>query len=214
MYEVLREAALPLNLPFSVVLCAVAIYWLLVALGALGFDMDADGDLDVDSGDGDQGGDLDGWFSHVLQFIHIGEVPLTIVLSVYALCAWTGSMIVNHYWTGGSPWLALAALLPNLLLSAVLTRYLTFPFKPLLRALSSEGEEHLPIVGRTCEITTSEANASFGQAQIHTKGAPLLINVRALESATLPRGATGLIVREDKEKSVYFVVPVTSDRLK
>jgi hypothetical protein len=39
-------------------------------------------------------------------------------------------MIVNRYFTGGSVVLAAAALLPNLAVSIVATRYITFPFRP------------------------------------------------------------------------------------
>jgi hypothetical protein len=87
------------------------------------------------------------------------------------------------------------------------------PFKPLIRALNQDREEHLPVTGRTCQITTSEANAQFGQAQIDTKGAPILINVRVADGDPLLRGSTALIVRQDNEKDVYYVVPLSPDTL-
>lgn len=214
MQEVLTEAIRPLNLPFTVLLAVVAGYWLLVAFGMLGLDLEGDGDLGGHDGDlHHESAAEGGWFSSVLHFVNIGEVPVTIVGSVFALCLWLGSMIANHYWTGGSLALGFAALAPNVVLSAVLTRYLTLPFKPLLRAMNREGDEHVPVVGRTCEIATSEANAQFGQARIETKGAPLLINVRVRNIVSLPRGATCLVVEEDKARSLYFVVPVTPEKL-
>jgi hypothetical protein len=109
--------------------------------------------------------------------------------------------------------LGLLALVPILLISAVVTRYLTMPFRPLLRALSREGEEHAPLIGRTCQITTTEANPRFGQAEIARKGAPVLIDVRTTDNDVLPRGSTGLIVRRDEDKGIYYVVPISSDRL-
>lgn len=223
MHEVLSEAVRPINLPFTVLLAVVVVYWLLVAVGVCGLDHEG-GDLHAGDGavhldghhPGDDGalphGDASvGWFSSLLHFVNVGEVPVTIVGSVFALCLWLGSMVTNHYWTGSAPGLGLVALVPNLLLSAVVTRYLTMPFKPLLRAMNRDGDEHTPIVGRTCEITTSEANAQFGQARIETKGAPVLLNVRVRNSTALPRGASCLVVEE--QHGVYYVVPVTSEKI-
>lgn len=205
MLELLAEALRPINLTFTILLGVVVLYWLLVALGAMGLDFGAD--IEVE-------GDADAtWTSGILKFINIGEVPVTVVLSFLILFGWVLSIIANSYFTGGSTLLGLAAVVPILLLSAVATRFCTMPFKPLLRALSKDGEEHLPIVGRTCQITTTEANAQFGQAQIDTKGAPILINVRIAEGEALPRGSTVLVVRQDSDKDVYYVVPVSSDRL-
>lgn len=220
MLEVFSEAIRPINLPFSVLLSVLVLYWTLVALGALGLDFGADTDIDghVDTDlhvdhDIDTGDVHSEWSSHLLGFINIGEVPITIVLSFMTLCMWLLSIIVNYYWTGGSLLMGAVALVPIFLISAVLTRYLTMPFKPLVRALNKEGEEHLPIVGRTCQISTSEANAQFGQAKIDTKGAPIVINIRMLEGGSLPRGATALVVRQDRSKDIFYVVPVSSDRL-
>ncbi|MHA3774283.1 hypothetical protein ACXR0O_22385 [Verrucomicrobiota bacterium sgz303538] len=226
MLEVFSEAIRPINLPFTVLLSVLVLYWSLVALGALGLDFGAhtdidghvDTDLHVDSDvhvdhDLDTGDAHSDWSSHLLGFINIGEVPITIVLSIMTLCMWVLSIIVNYYWTGGLLLLGVAALIPIVLISAVVTRYLTMPFKPLMRALNREGDEHLPIVGRTCQISTSEANAQFGQAKIDTKGAPIVINIRMLEGGPLPRGATALVVRQDRSKDIFYVVPVSSDRL-
>lgn len=210
MQELLSEALRPVNLPFTMLLGAVIIYWLLVAVGALGIDLAADGDADADAG---TDGDSHGPFFAVLDFINLGEVPLTMVVSVYALCAWMLSMIANFYWVGDSWLRGLAALAAILVASALVTRYVTLPFRPLMRALNAQGEKHVPVVGRTCLVTTSEANPTFGQAQIETKGAPILINVRTMDGSALPRGATGLVVKEDPEKELYYIVEVSSDVL-
>jgi hypothetical protein len=203
--ELFAEAIRPINLAFTILLAVIVLYWVLVSFGALGLDLGGDAELEGDA-DG-------GWLSSILGFINIGEVPVTIVLSFLALFAWAQSIVVNYYLTGGSTLLGLAAIVPILCVSAVATRFCTMPFRPLMRALNRDREEHLPIVGRTCQIMTTEANAQFGQAQIETKGAPVVINVRIADGAPLLRGSTGLIVRQDSERDVYYVVPLSSDRL-
>lgn len=210
MQELLAESLRPVNLPFTILLGGVIVYWLLVALGTVGIDLGADADTDADLGS-DGGGH--GALISIFEFLNLGEVPLTMVLSVYALCLWTFSMIANFYWAGESWGRTLIALAAIFVAGAIVTRYITLPFRPLMRALNSQGVKHIPVVGRTCQITTTEANSSFGQAQIETKGAPILINVRTMSEAPLPRGSTGLIVKSDPEKELYYIVEVSPDRL-
>ncbi len=208
MLEVFSEAIALVNLPFTVLLGLVMFYWLLVALGALDTEFGADA-----HGDFEGHGDAGEWSSGVVHFINLGEVPLMVVLSILSLCLWTGSLIANYYFTDHRALLALAFLLPNLMVSAVVTRYLSLPLRPLFRMLREAEGDALPLVGRPCRITTSTANPTFGQAEVQTDGAPLLIDVRTLDGVSLPRGASAVIFREDTERGIYFVVEVPDPQL-
>lgn len=179
-------------------------------------DAHADAHADGHGGDADHDAHADsgpGLLTQVMRFVHMGDVPVMIVVSILALCAWIFSMIANHYWTGHSLPRVLIILVPVLLLSALLTRYLTLPLAGFFRALNREYEEHQPLVGRTCVITTSEATADFGQARIETKGAPVIVNVRVSEGGPLRKHDAALLVREDRQKGIFYVVKVTSDKL-
>jgi hypothetical protein len=243
MHEVLTESIRWVNLPFTVLLGFVVIYWLMVGLGVLDMslfgDFDADfhvdghfdahAHVDTDVGDhplvpGDPaglnsgevhgihkeiaGGHNGSFLVQALSFLNVGQVPLTLVLSVLALCLWLGSMIANRYFTGGSVALATAALVPNLVLSVIATRYITLPFRPLFRAITRERNEDFVVIGQRCTIVTSEATPEFGQAEIKTDGAPLLLNVRTLNDSLLARGDTAVVVRVDKDRSLYFITPL------
>ncbi|MHB1308159.1 MAG: hypothetical protein ACYDC1_06585 [Limisphaerales bacterium] len=183
------------------------------AQGEAGTGADAHGDAHAgDHGDGgaDHGS---GVVAGLMRFLHLGEMPLMIVLSVQVLCLWFFAMIANHYWTEGSVMWAALFTVPNVLLSLVVTRYVTWPLAKFFRALNREYDEHLPLTGRTCVIESGEANATFGQARIHTRGAPVVINVRTSDGEALRKGDTALVVREDKARRVFFVVKVTDDKL-
>jgi hypothetical protein len=203
MAEVFSEAVWALNFPFTILLGLVMVYWLLVAVGALDDQDAAERDFASDGG----------WLSGLFHFANLGEAPLMVVLSILSLCLWTGSMIVNHYFTDHRALLALAFLIPNLVVSLVVTRYLTLPLKPIFQLLRGAEEEPTPLVGQPCRITTSTANEIFAQAEIETKGAPLLINVRTTDGAALPRGAAAVIFREDTDRGIYFVVGVPDYQL-
>jgi hypothetical protein len=242
MHEVLTESIQWLNLPFTVLLGMVILYWCLVMLGVVDMHLFGDGDIDLHTdlhtdvhadvhaevdGDadfepaahldggahplvhGDKAGDFGGSFLfHALSFLNIGRVPLMFVVSVLSLCLWVGSLIANHYFTGGSATLALAALVPNFILSVFATRYITMPFRPVFRAINREREDRIHIVGQRCTIVTSEATPEFGQAEIKTEGAPLLLNVRTINDARCVRGEVAVVVRHDSERGIHFIAPL------
>ena len=210
MNEVFAESIRYVNLPFTVLLGMVVIYWLFVMLGALDHELGLHGEQDAHT---HHHASVHGWFGNMLHFVNVGEVPVMIVASILALCLWIGSMVANYYWTGGSVLLALAFLIPNLIVALVITRYVTLPLRPLFRYLGKEHDELQIVLGQTCLITTSQATESFGQAQIETKGAPLLINVRTMDGSAIPKGATAVVVSEDAAKGIYFIADLPKPEL-
>lgn len=220
MFDFIFEAFRLVNLPFTVLLGLIVCYWLLVSLGALDFDAidlpDAEvggGDVGLEPGGGPmnvQGGLVSGAFRSVLQFLNFGDVPAMIVVSIMALAVWTFSMLSNHYFNEGS-WLVAAGLLvPNVIVAGLITKAATTPLKKLFNAMNREYEEHKPVVGRTCTIITTEVTENFGQAQVETSGAPLIINVRTYGEAAFAKGESALIIREDKENNIYTVAKLES----
>lgn len=254
MLEVLSESIRWVNLPFTVLLGMVLLYWLMVAIGIvdatmfgdIGSDLHVGSDVQADAhvelhaeAHADLGTELDGDLGHdafspgepvhvgdhggssrdvaghdgtllfqTLSFLNVGQVPLMLVISVLSVFLWFGSMVSNHYLTGGSTLLALLMLVPNLAVSLVATRYFTLPFRFLFRRLNRDPEDHKPLIGQRCTIVTSEATEEFGQAEIATNGAPLLLNVRTLEQARLVKGDIAVVVRVDPIRSLYFITPL------
>lgn len=224
MNELLIEAFRLINLPFTVLLILVVVYWLLVIVGAVGgpsadadlevgADAHIDHDVDIDTMhhhvEGHHGahGDAEApsWWHGALKFVNLGDVPAMVVLSVLILSMWVFSIVANAYWTGDSALLKAAALAANFFVSAVVTRYATMPLKPIFRILNKQYDESVKIVGQHCKIVTSEATADFGQAEISTGGSPLLIHVRTLNDAVLRRGDVAVVVREDGDRRIFFI---------
>ena len=225
MLEFLFEALRPVNLPFTGLMVMVTFYWLLVGLGALDFhseptiEVGHDADVGLDAHpELHHGSELthepaagvQGSVKSVLQFLNFGNVPTMIVASIMALSLWTCSMLGNHYFNEGSFLRAFLLLVPNLLITAVITKAATTPLKKLFNALNREYDEHKPVVGRTCTILTSEVTDRFGQAEIETTGAPIIINVRTYGDAAFNKGESALIIKEDKENNIFTVAKLTS----
>jgi len=100
MIDFINETFQLVNLPATCLLLLCLLYWSMVIIGAIGVDaFDIDFDADVDVGDLDLEGDFDshpGGFNSLAEFMHLKEVPLVIVGSVFALLFWSASFFGNH----------------------------------------------------------------------------------------------------------------------
>ena len=71
------------TLPFTVLLCLASAYWVLVILGGIGLEV-FDLDLDVSPDPGGDGSIFD-WGVLGLRWFNLGEVPLMVWLTAFAL---------------------------------------------------------------------------------------------------------------------------------
>ena len=220
MGEIIHEALLLYNLPLTVLLCLSVAYWISVGFGMLdvgSFDADIDMDAELDLGAGaDVDGDVGGGALMALgRFVNVHEVPLMIVLSVQFIFMWMIGIISNHYLNPGESLLIGGGLLVgNFIVSAIITRYVTAPFKPIMRGLKKEWDDAGPIVGNTGTVKTSEINESFGQVEIIRQGAPTLCTARTPEGGeAIMRGDTALVIDYDTETQTCIVKRLEGDQL-
>jgi hypothetical protein len=191
--------ALP-TIVFTALLALVALYWLLVILGALDLDMVGPGVGIEGGGEGsdlvDADGPGDSSVTSLVNTFGLGGVPVTIPLSLVVLFAWLLSIAATQFLAGdaarslgtlASVAVAVVALGLALPLAALSVR-------PLRRLFVEHGApEHRRLVGKVCTITTLRVDDRFGQAEIHDGGAGLLVAVRCGEPNDLTRGSAALI---------------------
>jgi hypothetical protein len=143
------------------------------------------------------------------HWLNLDRVPIFAWGVVFGLSWWIVSLAM---WVGfdsaryepvlvTSLWLSIR----NLVIATGLTKIVTSPMTRWFergRAYSSD-----TLLGRECEIQTSQANPELGRARFRTDGAPLLLNVRT-RGETLTKGQIAKIVDFDPEKRIYFVESV------
>ncbi len=217
MSELINEAFSLHNLPASILLATVLIYWLLVILGLAdaddvgGVDAGVDGGLDSDAGHhGGEGGLL----SSAGRFFHLGVIPFMIVLSVMSLFLWGISILANYYLNGEpgarSHLVAIGLLVPNLLVSAVATRLLLAPAKNYFTGLQDKAQAEAIIVGRQGVVISAQVDAHYGQVEIRTQSAPLLLNARTSgETPPIPKGAMVTFIEPAPDHAWYIVRQTT-----
>lgn len=226
----------PANLPYTVFLVLVVLYWLIVLLGVLDFDtldvdldidadmdMDLDMDMDVDvevsthglsqSATAGEPGAVGGTVADAgimiatLRFFGLGEVPLMILLSVQIVLMWLGSMILNDTLrTAPHVIFALIWLVPLFLGCAFVTKIITLPVRYLYGMMNQGIREQKRVVGRVCVVTSSRATHDFGQAELVVDGSPWQLHVRTAEGEELPQGQEAVVLSCLDKEKRVFLV--------
>ncbi|NLY03025.1 MAG: YqiJ family protein [Rhodopirellula sp.] len=219
MLELWNQSIAAVNLPYTILLGLVFLYWILYIVGAVGEDLldfaglDVDADLDAGGGvEADVDGDIDvghghsgGLLGSALHFFHVGEVPVILIFSVLVLAMWVVSVLTN-YAIGNSSALVAAALFPPIVLAGlVITKTAIGPFAPLLKNLFDQSGDKVELIGRRCVVSSSEVTGEYGQCEIARTGAPLLLNVQARQGERLARGEEAVIFDYDKTNNVYLI---------
>lgn len=223
MNDLLTFSCAWINLPFTVALCVVVLYWISMILGLAhdghsDVDAHADADLDghIDHADVDAHADADahgdahgagmGASGVLLRFLHVGEVPLTAVLSVLTVCMWALSILANWY-LNPEVGLVRAVLFlgPELLIAMVATRLILIPAAPFLGKMNSGVARRAVLVGQVATVMSKDVTGRTGQAELVFKGAKLLLNVRTADGSCLVKGDAALIVAQDEARGICEV---------
>ncbi|MDZ7616349.1 MAG: DUF1449 family protein [Patescibacteria group bacterium] len=190
-------------LPATLVLILAAVYWLLAVVAGLelelfDFDLDFDGEPDLHS--------VLGMGMVVLRFLNIGRVPMMVWASVFAIVLWTVTLLLDRMMddpTSRTELLyTLQYVVRNVVFGLLITKGITQPLRDKFEPVEPNRAEEL--IGRSCHITTSEVTERFGQAQVATDAAPLILDVRA-RHAPLAKGEAAIIVDYDPNAKVYFI---------
>jgi hypothetical protein len=212
MWEVLDASIAAVNLPYTVLLGLVLLYWLTVIVGGLDIDLfdvdveaDVEADVDVGADMHTTGPGLGGAGLAVLKFFYVDSVPLLLLLSLLALSMWVISVLTNYYLQNHSLLLALLLFVPNVFVSLFVTRFATRPFRALFRALHTEPQPTHEVIGKVCVVKTSRVDDTSGQAEVVGNGAPLLLNVRTMGGEILGKGEEALVVQCNEHNNTYIV---------
>jgi hypothetical protein len=227
MKELFDAAFSAVNIIPTVLLLLILFYWIFVIIGAMdvdtiSVDVDTDLDIDVDTDvEVDVDSDIDtdtevdshgvgsvAFLNSILAFFNLGKMPFMVWLSFVVIPMWVISILFNHYLGNNSILLSLAVLIPNLIVSLLISKVLTTPIAIAFRKMSESEEDNFSYKGKMCEIMMPVSNTRFGQAEINRDGTIYRINVLTRqEDVQLEKGDTALIIEYMKEKKCYIVEP-------
>lgn len=185
--------------------------------------MDADVGASVDAGvdgnvdahaDGNLHAEHPGLVSGFLQFLHMGEMPFMIVVSILSVTLWAGSMLLNYYYNPGAI-LATALLIfvPLLVGAVIVTHFAALPLKKMYQLMEKDYDTHKSVIGQVGKVVTTEVTSTFGQIEIIRSGAPVTLNARTAEGKTLNKGEEALVTALSGDKKTFSVIKYEQPKL-
>lgn len=195
---------------FSGVLIVVILYWLLAALGQVDIDgLNVDVDADVDVG-APSGASLSA--AGVLEWLSVGKVPLSLILSAWIIYSWMLCMLGEYLLRAPATTIlpgwgyALAMGVAAPVAALFTTGYTVRPLRRVFDIADATTNEDL--VGRAVTITSRTVEPTFGRAVAIVTGSEVILDVVCREGATLIRDDQAVVVEYLAERNVYVVAPM------
>ncbi|MEO1088934.1 MAG: hypothetical protein AAFY88_32305 [Acidobacteriota bacterium] len=144
----------------------------------------------------------------VMRFFNVGTVPLTILISVLVLMLWMMSVALHPLIGEWNVAFKLVMLVPTTAVAALVTKIITTPLAIVFTKLQAaeKAETNIRLVGQRCTVVTGQADASFGQAEVQTDGAPIRLSVRTTAPGiVIPKGAEAVLVAHNKPGGFYHI---------
>lgn len=211
MKETLNAAFTILNIIPTTLLILILIYWITVIIGIFNvdsFDIDADADADLDADVDINAGDSLIWLNSALSFFNLGKIPLMIILSFFIIVMWMISLLANYYLNNTSVILSLVYLIPNIFVSAFVTKFLTTPLVSLFAKAENVIQSNKSLTGKICTVTLGATHDKMGQAVINDNGSTYVINIIATEEKyILSKGDSCLVIDYISDKKLYLIEP-------
>ncbi len=219
MVELMTIAFSPLNIVFTVLLIVIVLYWITVIIGVLDvdlFDIDFDADMDFDA-DADVDADLDGTpegSRALMEFFYIGEIPIMVLVSLMILSMWALSVLGNYYFNPNDRVIhALGLGVLNVVISLCIVKVIGAPLRPFYALFNKDYNAPRKLMGRVCCVSTTQVTHDrMGQAEVTTKGAPIIVNVKSKQDHSFKKDDQAVIVGKNKETGIYYIVPPNLER--
>ena len=208
--EIFEQALLAHNLPLTIMLGFLCIFWLLAVLGTIDIDsLDFDFDTDID---GDTNTDVtpgsSGFMIGLMKLVNATDVPVMMVISLLTLYMWVISILSNSVLNPAhSGYIAAALLLGNFIISCILVRFTTKPLIPLFKAFKKGENDDEPVIGSTGIVKSRLIDSKYGQVEIpRENGAPAIVNARMANGQEAQvRGREVLVIDKDNDKNLFIV---------
>lgn len=178
----------------------VLFYWLTVIIGVLDFSF-LDVDLDFEGME-----DLS-FFTSLLVFINVAELPFMLLLSILLLNFWILSMMLYFLPITAGGLICGLLLIPLFIISLFLTKYETKPLKGMFKGNISQGAKSTPIIHGLCKLRCDIKDGKMGQAEVDKEGANIVINVKpdSIEDSFY-KGETAFVASREVNENIYYII--------
>ncbi|MEN8119160.1 MAG: hypothetical protein ABFS35_02390 [Bacteroidota bacterium] len=226
---------IPTILLVFIVLYWIVVLMGLVSMSSIEFDVDADVDVDVDVDvdidvdadlhvdvdvdsdmhvEADAHVDADTDIGHAgpgivlqgLMFFNVGRVPFLVLLSFFVIPLWFMSLIVNYYLNVDSVGLSLLFLIPEIILSLFIAKFVSTPIAKLFTKIDNKTGKPEDFTGINAIVRVKVEKDRDGQIELVRNDTTVILPARSVASDINP-GTEILIIDYIEEKNYYLVEP-------
>ncbi|MBX2859492.1 MAG: DUF1449 domain-containing protein [Cellvibrionaceae bacterium] len=181
-------------------------YWLMALIGLV--DLDVPG-AEVPDAAGDSMSSLSA-FTGLMVKLGLQGVPFPLTLSLitvmgWACCYFSCLLLLPFIATGLTKYLlGIPVFLLSFFAAIYITSKIINPLRPMF--LSAEQRAEHTLIGKTATVRSSRVDSEFGEANVKSAGAELIINVRACQEAVFEKGDRVVLLEHVKPGNFYKVI--------
>ena len=86
------------------------------------------------------------------------------------------------------------------------------PLKKVYDMFNKDYNAPRKVMGRICTVVTTSVSDKMGQAEVKTKGAPIVLNVISDGEHVFHKSDEAVIVGKDNEKGIYTIAPLDLEK--
>ena len=218
------------NLPLTILVIILLLYWIVTMISGVDFDLDVDvdidADFDIDTDSGIEGGNADfhdvsnaevnkedvlgkkrkplKWWQIFLIYFNFVGLPFmftfTCWIFIWWICTAFSTVLTGSINNSFGFVLMLIGFLPSLFINKVFTT----PFKSFFKNLNQHGDLPIEIVGRVGVSLSNIKEKKLGSAEVKAEGTYLSINIKSLDGSPIQFREQILIIKQSQDKSFYY----------
>ncbi|NQY29408.1 MAG: hypothetical protein HRT69_08050 [Flavobacteriaceae bacterium] len=223
------------NMPLTVLLIILFIYWILTMLSGLDFDLDFDVEVDMEvevDTDIELDTTLDSgnvsfddfanaevkkenilpnrrkdlkWWQIILVYFNFVELPFMFTFTFWILCWWFLTVFFTNFTHSYENSFGFIIFFIAIIPSLFLTKILTSPFKGFFKNFSKKGEESLDLLGRRATLLSNLSGDKLGSVKLTIDSSPINVYAKSLNGEKINSGQEVLIIKESPDKKYYFI---------
>lgn len=218
------------NLPLTILLTILVIYWLFTMVSGLDFDLDFDVEVDTDiEMDTLDGGNMDfedvsnteinkedvigrrqqplKWWQVFLVYFNFVGLPFMFTLTIFVFVWWFVTLFVTDYTNSFNNSFGTIVFFLAIIPALFLTKIITNPLKSIFKKLNKDGDEAVDFLGRKGVCLSNIVKDKMGRAEIVVEGNPMNIYIKSLNGEKIEYQEEILIIKESADKNFFYVQP-------
>lgn len=233
MSEFFDTAFSSINLPLTVLLIILIIYWLVTMISGIDLDLDfdvevdTDVDFDIDSDASIEGGNLDiedvsnteitkddvvgnrqqplKWWQVFLIYFNFVGLPFMFTFTSFIFIWWIIMMLATTLTFSSENVIGFILFFAAIIPALFLTKIFTTPFKSFFKKLNKDGDEPVDFLGRKGICLSTVSGDKMGRAEVVVEGNPMNIYIKSLNGETINYQQSILIIKESADKNFFYV---------